>query len=321
MATRLYLPATGAAVVSPPISAADWNAHINTDRRPLNFVNGGSTIATLTFTPDAADHLVAGRAHFVQFVSDVLPPQTIAAQTVKLQVRVAEANAGNNLFLNWMIKAVSEDGQTVLGTLLEVKADALEAGTALANRLDTATTMAFSTTTQNFRLVLELGLGGTPVNTTGVQGHNGSMSFGESAATDLPEDDASTAALNPWLQFTQNIKLWNPQPAQSGWGRAEVAIAKGDPASPAGWTVGPILMTVFIPTDHRVRFTQLFNMIRQIEFDHDDILILMTDLNLSAPQIARLKELRASVVKNACLLEGGLRLSDLTPAQIAARVG
>lgn len=319
MATRLYLPSTGAAAVSPPISGADW-AHINVVRRPLNAVNGGSAIATTTYSPDVTDHLVAGRAHVTQFVSDVLPPQTIAAQAVKLQVRVAEVVATNNLFLNWKVYAVAEDGQSVLGTLLAVRADALEAGTALANRADSATTTAFSSVV-NFRLVVELGLGGTPTASASVDGHNGSMSFGENAATDLPEDDASTAALNPWIQFAQPLAFRNAQPPRLGWARVEVMIAQGDPASPAGWVVTPILLMAFIPTDSRLRFVQLFNMIRQIEFDHDDILVLMTDLNLSAAQIARLKELRASVVKQACLLENGLRLSDLTPAQIAARVG
>lgn len=205
MATRFYLPATGAAAVSPTISAADW-AHINALRLPLNSVKGASTIATTTYAPDVADHLVAGRAHVAQFVSDVLPAQIIPAQTVRIQVRVAEAVATNNLFLNWKIYAVSVDGSTVLGTLLAVKADATEVGTALTNRMDSATTTLF-TASDNFRLVLEIGLGGTPTASAGVDGHNGSMSFGESAATDMPEDDASTAALNPWLQFAQNLKF------------------------------------------------------------------------------------------------------------------
>jgi hypothetical protein len=205
MATLFYLPSTGAAAVSPPIGAGEW-AHINTVRRPLNSVKGSSAIATTAFAPDAADHLVAGRSHFVQFVSDVLPPQTIPAQLVKMQLRCAEDNAGNNLFLNWRVLASSEDGTQLLGTILATKADGTEVGTALTNRSDSATTTVF-TALQNFRLVLEIGLGGTPTNTTGVQGHSGSISFGENAANDLPEDDASTAALNPWMQFAQNLKF------------------------------------------------------------------------------------------------------------------
>lgn len=320
MATRFYLPSTGAAAVSPTISAADW-AHINTVRRPLNAVNGGSAIATIVYQPDAADHLVAGRAHFVQFVSDVLPPQTIAAQLVKLQVRAAEDHANNNLFVNWAIRACSEDGSSLLGTLLSVKADATEPTTALTNRGDTATTTAFSTI-QNFRLVLEIGLGGTPVVTTGTQGHNGSLSFGESAATDLPEDDAATGALNPWVQFAQNLQFGAVVKPQ-GWARVEVAIAKGDPTQPAGWVVTPTLLMFMFPFEARYRIGRLFELVSRIDFDHDDIMVLMVDVNLSAPLTDRVRELRDRMLpmQKVCLLDNGLRLADLTPAQIAARVG
>lgn len=323
MATRLYLPSAGSPAVSPAISATDWNAHINVVRFPLNAVNGGSAIATTTFTPDAADHLVAGRAHVAQFVSDVLPPQAIAAQVVKLQLRASEANAGNNLFVNWKIYAVTEDGQTELGTLLAVRADGTEVGTALTNRADSATTTAFSAT-QNFRLVLELGLGGTPANTTGVQGHNGSMSFGEAAATDLPEDDVATGALNPWIQFAQSFKFDLSPATPQGWVKAEVAVAKGDPATPAGWVVSQTLMTTVFPFAFRLQIGRLFVAIANIvDLDHDDIMVLMVDANLSGGVIDRIREVRdrALPMQKVCLLENGLRLSDLTPAQIAARVG
>jgi hypothetical protein len=172
----------------------------------MNAINGGSVINTLTYAPDAADHLVAGAAHVAQFVSDLLPPQDIPAQQVKIQTRVSEANANNNLALAWKIYAAAEDGQTVLGTLLPLRVDATEVGTALTNRGDSATTTQV-TIAQNFRLVAELGWSGTPVVTTGVQGHNGSFSFGENAATDLPEDDVATSALNPWIQFSRNLKI------------------------------------------------------------------------------------------------------------------
>ncbi len=205
MPTRLYLPSGGAAPVSPTISATDWNAHINVQRAPLNFVNGGSAMQTLTFTPDASDHLTAGSTHLVQFVSDALPPQVIAAQTIKLQCRASEAHANNNLFLAWKLYAVALDGASVLGTLVALRSDNTEAATALTNRGDSATSTAFSATVP-FRLVLEVGFTGTPTATSGVQGHNGALSFGENG-TDLPEDDAATGALSPWLQFAQNLNF------------------------------------------------------------------------------------------------------------------
>lgn len=320
MATRFYLPSTGSPAVSPAIGAGDWNGHINTDRRPLNAVNGGSAIATTTFAPDAADHLVAGRAHFVQFVSDVLPPQTIAAQTVKLQVRIAEAHANNNLLLNWKVYAVSEDGSTVLGALLAIRADATEPPITLINRSDAATTTAFSATV-NFRLVVEIGLGGTPTATTGVQGHNGSMSFGENAATDLPEDDVATAALNPWLQFAQNLKF-GLIPSIPGTIRVEVAIARGDPTDPAGWTVTPSIFAIVFPFEARWRIGWVFTLLSQVGFKDDDILVMSLAETFSASLRQRVREVRDFLMPNkVCLLDGGVQLTDLTAIQILSRVG
>lgn len=321
MATRLYLPSTGSAAVSPSISA-DWSGHVNVARRPLNAVNGGSVMNTLAFAPDAADHLVAGNAHFVQFVSDVLPAQTIAAQTIKLQVRAAEDNAGNNLFLAWKLYAVSEDGQTALGNLVSLRTDGTEVATALTNRADSVTSTQF-VADKNFRLVLEMGLNGTPVNTTGTQGHNGSLSFGENAATDLPEDDAATGALNPWLQFSRNIKYWVPATAPANWVRLEIARARGDAASPAGWAVSQVILSSLMPFENRQRFGKMFGIFPHvIDWDHDDIMVLMTDITLTAAQIERVTQLRTYYMplQKACVLDNGLRLSDLTPAQIAARV-
>lgn len=321
MATRVYLPSTGTAPVSPTISS-DWTGHVNVARRPMNAVNGGSAIQTLSFAPDAADHLVAGGSHFVQFISDVLPAQTIAAQTIKLQVRAAEDNAGNNLFLAWKLYAVSEDGQTALGNLVSLRTDGTEVATALTNRADGVTSTQFATD-KNFRLVLEVGLNGTPTNATGTQGHNGSLSFGEAAATDLPEDDAATGALNPWLQFSRNIKYWVPSTAPANWVRVEIARATGDAASPAGWVVSQVILSFLMPFENRQRFAKMFGIFPHvIDWDHDEIMVMMVDVALTAAQIERVTQLRNYYMplQRACVLDNGLRLSDLTPAQIAARV-
>jgi hypothetical protein len=59
--------------------------------------------------------------------------------------------------------------------------------------------------------VVELGLGGTPTLQASIDGHNGEMSFGEAGATDLPEDDNSTVAINPWIQFEKNLNFTKGQ--------------------------------------------------------------------------------------------------------------
>jgi hypothetical protein len=105
--------------------------------------------------------------------------------------------------------------------------------------------------------------------------------------------------------------------------RVEIAIAKGDPQSPQGWTVSqPVFMVVF-PFEARWRIGWLFNMIAQLGFDHDDIMVLSVDAELTAAMRDRVRELRDRTIQGVkiCLLDGGIRLADLTPNQIRARIG
>lgn len=58
------------------------------------------------------------------------------------------------------------------------------------------------------RLVFEFGLGGTPTAAGGVQGHNGSLSFGDPFTTaDLPEDETTTTASCPWFEFSGTVQI------------------------------------------------------------------------------------------------------------------
>jgi hypothetical protein len=105
--------------------------------------------------------------------------------------------------------------------------------------------------------------------------------------------------------------------------RVEIAIARGDPQSPQGWTVSqPVFMVVF-PFENRTRIGWLFNLIAQLGFDHDDIMVLSVDASLTAALIDRVREIRDRTMPGmkVCLLDGGLILADLTPNQIRARVG
>ncbi len=105
--------------------------------------------------------------------------------------------------------------------------------------------------------------------------------------------------------------------------RVEVAIVKGDPQTPQSWVVSPTIFMVTFTFDHRWRIGWFFQMVSMLGWDHDDIMVLMVDANLSAALIDRIREVRDRTLpmQKVCLLDNGLRLSDLTPAQIAARVG
>lgn len=213
MATRCYFPLTRAADVSPTVSGTDWE-HIEASpvRRALALDSSDdSTLTDVAITFDAADHLVNGDAHFRQYVSEPLPAQSLAGN-IKAQLQCLEAHANNNLFLTLKVYVVSADGSSVTGTLLAITRDAVEVATSLTNRQFGSTALSSVSLAANDRLVVEVGLGGTPTATGGVQGHNGTVRFGGSASGgDLAENDTETGTtFRPWIEFSQTIVRYQP---------------------------------------------------------------------------------------------------------------
>src|SRR3990167_3187951 len=181
MATICWCPSSGTAAVSPTPAAATWTLHVNTVSRPLNFTRGNTALTTLTYNPDAADHLVDGNSMVAQFVSEILPPQTIAAQQIGWGTEMLETAASNNLFPMLRLYGCNVSGGSNLGTMLVGTRQATELATGLAGA---AYVQAGSAVTFNepWRLVAEWGVGGLPVNTA-TDTHNASMVFGDPFAT------------------------------------------------------------------------------------------------------------------------------------------
>lgn len=229
MSTTFWLPSDTTAAVSPTPSAVDWNGHVNTVSRVLNLVRGLSAVTTLAYNPDAGDDLVDANSMVAQFVSPILPPQTIAAQRVLYSVKLFEANAANNLFSTWKLYAVNTAGTSVLATLVGINRGIVEAGTSIAGRIIEVTSTE-AVLAVNFRLVLEVGLGGLPV---AGGNHNGSISFGEDGASGVVHNLAGAVATSPTLQFNTGIML-NALPAV---GDVEDGVSFGDPNSPSTGTL------------------------------------------------------------------------------------
>jgi hypothetical protein len=211
VATRFVLTDDSTApAVSPTISGTDW-AHINTVRRKLVIGADSSTLVSTAYTPDAADHLVAGNAHHRQYISDPLGPQTISsASTVQAQLQTLETDALDNLFLTLKVYTV-DSGGTFKSALLAVVGKGTEPTTALRNTSFAATALNGSggnvTVAEGDRIVVEIGLGGTPTATSGVQGHNGTIRWGCNASSgDLPVDETQAATTyRPWVEFSANL--------------------------------------------------------------------------------------------------------------------
>lgn len=205
MGTVLWLPSSGAAPVSPSPEAG-WG-HQSGNSRVMNLVRGTSALTTLAYNPDGADHLVSVDSLVCQFVSQILPPQVVAAQLVILNALTLEVAASNNLSLSWKLYGCNVAGSSNLGTLLAIGRNGVETGTALTGSASSRTCSAV-TFNEPWRLVLEIGLGGTPTNSA-TDTHNGSVQFGEAPASatvpTLPQHADTTTGGPPMLIFSNDL--------------------------------------------------------------------------------------------------------------------
>ena len=198
MATRFYLPSSGTAPVTPSYDAGweDTSIAVRLNATTYKESTAMTTVSFADATNTNKDIL------FRQYITPPIVAQTIAAQTLKFQIRGAERIAGNNMFTAIGARVVSNDGITVVGTLLAVTKDGLEvdASTTLENRLFSATTTQVIAN-EGDRIVIEIGTGGDPANTGGAD-HDSDLRIGDVAASDLAEDDTTTTDNNPWVEFT-----------------------------------------------------------------------------------------------------------------------
>lgn len=206
MATLFWLPSSGSAPVTITPSATTWDGHINTVARPLNSVRGSTTYANLAYAPDAGDHLTDVSTLIAYFVSQILPPQTIAAQQIAIGARWLESNALNNQFPMWQVSGFSVDGASNLGIIRPATKGNTEFGTALTGGGEIALSTA-RTFDVPWRLVLEVGADGLP--TTGGGRHNFTLECGENFATGNISliQSGDTGQAPPMLIFSNDIIL------------------------------------------------------------------------------------------------------------------
>jgi hypothetical protein len=209
--TRLYFDSQTAPPVSPGASPEWGHSNLRIIRR-MNLTPQNSVLVTTATTYDAADHLVDADSLFVSLVSPPLNAGTIAGQFISLQIQALMALTSDNVVLSWKLFLIDSGGVPVAGGTMLALARATDVfATSLTNRGITGTTTSV-TASSGHRLCLELGYGGKPRTSLGIDGHNASMRLGDqSTGTDLPVDETSTGlTLRPWLQFTSTISFQTP---------------------------------------------------------------------------------------------------------------
>ena len=246
MATRLYLPSSGEAPISPLFDAG-WGVVASADRvRGRRLKTGTAMMSRLA-------------AESVAIVTDVLVRQYVfapmAAQriggAVKAMVRCMESATTADMRAQMAIRVVSGDGLIARGTLLGRTTTGLvsEWGTALAARKFppgfTGAGVAVTPVTcqEGDRLVVEVGC---RAHNTTTSSRAGTVQFGDpTTAGDLAEAETAQSALCPWVEFSQNL-LWrfpvavHERPGYSvsivpddHTGMASVVVVSGTPPSGA----------------------------------------------------------------------------------------
>lgn len=199
-ATRFYLMATTPSTVTPTANGT-WDFTSEASNLHLHPSHVGQTIATGT---RIGPWTAAQKALDRYYVSPPLKGAQSISGTVTSQIRVREFATTDNVFARMEIYVVSEDGSTVRGTLLSIadygpNTELLDSALRNKTYADGDTLSAVSAQDRD-RIVFAVGYTDSAGTTPEGQG-----SYGDSNASDLPVDETTTTALNPWIEFSQSL--------------------------------------------------------------------------------------------------------------------
>ncbi len=163
----------------------------------------------------------------LRYVIGPIAAQTISG-TVKCQMRGSESNAGANATPAIAVKLIKPDGTDRSVLLIQTASDSATVGNEFKTTLTNATfknvaeiaamTLTPQTATAGDYLVIELGFRSATTTQRTVN-----LSYGDNSATDLLEDTTTTAANNPWVEFSADIPLLHTASAAPTAGAATCA--------------------------------------------------------------------------------------------------
>lgn len=202
-ATRFYFPAEGSGTpaVSPPYSAV-WEQTGQATRLKLLYKQTLSSLSTLANTGTRTVPITTTQDILCnQFTSDPIPAQKIIG-SFAIVMRALESATTANVNLAFVVKVVSQDGQTTRGTLWDATTGVdTEFGTTASTRQTLGANVTSVTTQPGDRIVVEIGAhAAAPTAATTY-----TMRQGTSAATDFARTSGLTTNLNPWCEFGQDL--------------------------------------------------------------------------------------------------------------------
>ncbi|QIN94020.1 hypothetical protein PP459_gp214 [Streptomyces phage Wakanda] len=224
MPTRLYLPASGTAAVSPAYSSA-WNITSVAERRSCSTTktNTALTWSALVTETDAT----VKNALSAQFVSSETFPtaRTVGSGTVSTVMRTYMDTTNSQGFLQLVIRVVSGDGATVRGTLYAGATQNTHSSTVgdqnqvsdqlSSTRIWNAIPLSPVSVQAGDRIVVEVGWRTT--NTlSSARAHR--FNFGDPTATsDYALTAGLTTSLTPWVEFSEDMFAAAPAPTWWEW--------------------------------------------------------------------------------------------------------
>lgn len=222
MPSRFYLHASGAiAAPNNPAFDAGWEQTGQAVRLPMDLKSRMAAATALAnasaiTVPITTTQQILG----AQFVSNQVfrPVRLDASVTFSMVVRGLENATTNNVFLAYVLRAFSPDGQRALATLASSMTNAgTEFVATAATRIFSAIALTAATLSEPWRLVLDLGGHAQAPSAAG----SFTYRYGSNAATDFALTSALTTDLNPWMELSANldaVALRNYQSVSVGGG-------------------------------------------------------------------------------------------------------
>lgn len=235
MATRFYYDPVAVPTISPTFDAAVWDQSAAGLRRSLSTVSTANTMAEVTFADAETSVTNNWDVLLVQAISAPLAAQTISG-AISGQIRCSETDALANIVGHINIRAFDSTGTTSRGTLLDAADPTEFVLTTLTNRKFPVSTAPTSTAvSEGDVLVVEIGY--RAVNTAATS-WSGTVSLGRGATTDLAVDESTTTAINPWIEFADNL-MFMPETFGMVWrpGRLSDNVEYGAAAANTALTV------------------------------------------------------------------------------------
>lgn len=207
MVSRLYLgrrPQLHAAITAD----GGWEKTTGALKALLSQDKIGDAIASTTI---AANGTSGNDTLLGQWVSEPLSGAQTITGNIKGQARFNESTGALDARVQVIVRVLQSDLSTVRGTLLAMDASGLshEFNTSLRNitmPLGGSTALSSVAAQDGDRIVVEIG-----ARQHATQAGNVIGSFGDSAASDLAEDETTTTANNPWIEFSQTLTFQSPE--------------------------------------------------------------------------------------------------------------